>query len=118
MQFVSSLLVECLNTFVVAGQQSIRGCVGNFVAVIVISEIDNIYISALNDPTLGRIQAADDFKPKIVYSQVNWLDRNKTNKCQFVFYRLVRGFYISFYFYFFPFVTLIISYAAIRCSEI
>jgi hypothetical protein len=67
---------------------------------------------------LRRIQAADDYKPKIVYSQVNWTDRNKTNKCQHIFYKFVRGFYISFYFYFFPFVTLLFSYVSTRCSEI
>lgn len=67
---------------------------------------------------MRRIQAADDYKPKIVYSQVDWMDRNKKNKCQFVFYRFIRGFYISFYFYFFPFLTLLFSYLATRCSDI
>jgi len=49
---------------------------------------------------------------------VNWEDRNFGNKILFIIYRFIRGYYISIYFYFFPFLSLIMSYLSQRCSDV
>ena len=103
---------------VLIGQNSTYACILNFVSMLVISEIDDIYISSFNNGTFEQIQDSENWQPKIVYKQVDWANRSGGNKLLFIFYRVVRGYYISFYFYFFPFLSLVFSYLATRCTDI
>jgi hypothetical protein len=41
--------------------------------------------------------------------RVQFKDRKCSQKCMFVIYRMLRIFFVSFYFYFFPFLTIMIS---------
>ena len=118
MQMLSAMIVEGINMAVLIGQNSTYACILNFVSMLVISQIDDIYISSLSEGTFDRIQDSENWQPKIVYPQVEWVNRSSGNKLLFMFYRVVRGYYISFYFYFFPFLSLVFSYLATRCTDI
>ncbi len=52
MQLTSAFITELLNIIVLSGQRTISRAIANFVAIKVISEIDNIYLNAIQDNTL------------------------------------------------------------------
>ena len=55
MQLTSAFITEVLNIIVLSGQRTISRAIANFVAIKVISEIDNIYLNAIQDNTLNQI---------------------------------------------------------------
>ena len=55
MQLTSAFITELLNIIVLSGQRTISRAIANFVAIKVISEIDNIYLNAIQDNTLEQI---------------------------------------------------------------
>jgi hypothetical protein len=55
MQLTSAFITELLNIVVLSGQRTISRAIANFVAIKVISEIDNIYLNAIQDNTLEQI---------------------------------------------------------------
>ena len=55
MQLTSAFITELLNIIVLSGQRTISRVFANFVAIKVISEIDNIYLNAIQDNTLNQI---------------------------------------------------------------
>lgn len=55
MQLTSAFITELLNIIVLSGQRTISRAIANFVAIKVISEIDNIYLNAIQDNTLNQI---------------------------------------------------------------
>ena len=70
MQMLSAMIVEGINMAVLIGQNSTYACILNFVSMLVISQIDDIYISSLSEGTFDRIQDSENWQPKIVYPQV------------------------------------------------
>lgn len=70
MQLSSAFITEFLNILVLSGQRTISKAIANFVAIKVISEIDNIYLNAIQDKTLDQIKSGDNgepWQPVIVY---------------------------------------------------
>ena len=55
MQLTSAFITELFNIIVLSGQRTISRAIANFVAIKVISEIDNIYLNAIQDNTLEQI---------------------------------------------------------------
>ena len=55
MQLTSAFITELLNIVVLSGPRTISRAIANFVAIKVISEIDNIYLNAIQDNTLEQI---------------------------------------------------------------
>ena len=55
MQLTSAFITELLNIIVLSGMRTITRSIANFVAIKVISEIDNIYLNAIQDNTLDQI---------------------------------------------------------------
>ena len=71
LQLFSALAVEGLNMILITGMKSPIDCVMNFVALKVISEIDNIYAESILEPGLkGGMIMEGDWQPKIVYGWV------------------------------------------------
>ncbi len=81
-------------------------CVLNFVALKVISEIDNLYAESLKEP---RIKAAleEDKLPRIYCQGTSWKPTIFIRILK-ALYRILQFFFIVFYFYFFPFLTIAI----------
>lgn len=40
--------------------------------------------------------------------KIQWKERKCTNKFMFIVYKIVRGFFVSVYFYFFPFAAMMV----------
>lgn len=115
MQLCSALLTEMLNIIVLSGQRTISRAIANFVAVKIIADIDNIYLSAIQDGTLTAIAAESPWQPVVVYSKLKWQDRTPVNKMWFFILRIVQIIYKCFYFYFFPFGVLMLNYLSPNC---
>lgn len=117
MQLSSAVIVEVLNMVMLTGQINVYKCIANFVAIKVISEIDNIYIGAVSDSTLDRIKSEGGWQPKVVYKKLAWQNRDTGNKCLYIFWRCIKTVYICFYFYFFPFLAVLFNYVSPRCTN-
>ena len=111
MQFSSSLLTEVMNLFLLTGQTDILAVITGYIAVMVISEIDNTYLQAIRDVTLKKIMSnEEDFQPKYVQGFIHHSERECWNKFMFVCLKIVKLFYNSIYFYFFPFLVILMNY--------
>lgn len=121
MQLTSAFITELLNIIVLSGQRTISRAIANFVAIKVISEIDNIYLNAIQDNTLNQIQSGengDPWQPVIVYSKLNWQDRTPVNKFWYACLRCVQILYKCLYFYFFPYFVLVLNYFSPSCRTV
>jgi len=83
--------------------------IDNFLSVKIISNIDDIYMDAVNDLTINRIKSGGD-KPLVIYSNVAWDNRSFGNKVMYSIWRLIKIFYLCVYFYFFPFLIIIMNF--------
>ena len=79
LQFVAALLTEIMNLILINGQKSSIDTVMNFVAFMVVSEIDDIYAQAQSSPAIEKIKNSDPWQPKIVYDWVPFDHRNRCN---------------------------------------
>ncbi len=113
MQFSSALLTEVMNLFLLTGQTDILAVITGYIAVMIISEIDNTYLEAIRDVTLKKIMSnGEDFQPKYVQGFIHHSERNCCNKCMFIGLKTVKLFYNSVYFYFFPFLVILLNYVS------
>jgi hypothetical protein len=120
MQGFIALLTELINLVMITGQRNILDVVMNYIAIKIISEVDNIYMSSgILDVTLAKIlNSEDEWKPKVVAGYVPFGDRPPLNKAAFVIWKVYKLLFNSLYFYFFPFVALILNMFARNCSTI
>lgn len=99
--------------FLLTGQKKTIKSITGFLTVKTISEIDNLFLSAISEPTLTTLKkAAGDasWTPVVVYPKVLWKDRGVINKAQYLIFKTLKVLYECFYFYFFPFMMLFANY--------
>lgn len=106
----------------------------NFTAIAIVAEFDNFVFESLKNESFKELldekftekvliirhttskkcgqdelssekDEYDEFRPL----RVNFKDRDLTNKIYFVVYKILKGFYVSFYFYFIPFTVILVS---------
>lgn len=120
MQGFIALLTELINLVMITGQRNILDVVMNYIAIKIISDVDNIYMaSGILDVTLAKILNSEaEWKPKVVAGYVPFADRPPLNKAAFVVWKVHKLLFNSLYFYFFPFVALILNMFARNCSTI
>ena len=131
-QVISSLLIETANDVVLIMTSDTLSIIGNFVSLVIIAEFDNFVFESLKGESF-RILVEKDFTEKVfVIShttskkcreddisdqldengdyrplKVTWKSRDGGNKCMYSIYKFFKGFYVSIYFYFFPFFFII-----------
>jgi hypothetical protein len=86
------------------------------VAFKVISLVDNIYLGAIQDVTMQEMQTGA-WQPLIIYKKLLWEARSPSNKFWYVNATLFNLFYKGIYFYFWPFVTLLIGIVSPVCTS-
>ena len=134
MQMTSSLGVELSNIGVILGANDTISIVFNFIAVAIIAEFDNYVFDSMKAETLkhivderftkpafpiihtsskkckdsekGKIRDADGKRYKL---KINMKDRSYCNLVFFFLYKMLRMFYVSLFYYFLPFLTIILS---------
>ena len=96
-------------------KQTIKSITG-FTTIKTLTELDNIYLAAVTDPTFSKLKSDKEFPPVNVYPKVKWSDRSLTNRVLYIGNKLMRLVYLSFYFYFLPFLCIIANFMAPRCD--
>ena len=111
MKLFGSLLTEIINICLLCGQKTIMDAIINFIALGAISEIDNYYATSLSQiPLKEALEIPLEFKKRMFY-----LKLSKSSCKQIVLriiYKTYRIIYVSFYFYFTPYITTVFSYLA------
>jgi len=60
MQFLIAVSTEIVSMYMLNGQRLIFDVIVNFIAIKVISEIDNIFINGISDVTLKKMTEPED----------------------------------------------------------
>ena len=118
MQMTAAFLAECLNMLYLTGQKQTIKAITGFTTVKALAEIDNFYMSASQEPLFQKLTKDKEFPPINVYPKYKWENRTPGNKCLYFLNKVVSMFYKSVYFYFWPFLCLIMNYMAPRCDQI
>lgn len=112
MQLFVALFTELINILLICGQTTIMDSVMNFIALGVIAEVDNFYAGSLKNFPLK--ECVED-PPAIKRSNRVNVDEGRTVYLKIIrfFYKCLRTFYASFYYYFMPFLVVLLSYLAV-----
>lgn len=134
MQFTSTLLTEITNLIVLCACNDAVNIIFNFTAIAIVAEFDNFVFESMKNESFKEL-LEEKFTSKVLiinhttskkckehelstekdeYGElrplkVNFKDRETLNKVYFVVYKILKGFYVSFYFYFIPFTVILIS---------
>ena len=109
MQLFGALATELINICLICGQDTIMDCIMNFIALGVISEIDDYYAASLKFcPIKKQLEEPLYFKER--EEKLTFKERNKTGRFLRLHYRLYRILNVAFYFYFAPFLAVIFTY--------
>lgn len=117
MQLISAFIAELLCLVTVGGQRIIWKCFNLYVSLRIIATIDNIYLNAIQDETMDKMTKGA-WQPLVIYKKLKWSNRDCTNKLWFILFTLVQVMYKCFYFYFFPFLTMMLNVSSPPCSDI
>lgn len=134
LQAVIVMAVEIVNIEIILTSENPVDIVYNFIALAVIAEFDDFVYAALrNEPmkilvkpevtenvliinhTTSKkcrdreVSSVEDFDDELRPLRVSFKDRSTCNKCLYVQYKCLRTFYVSVYFYFLPFTTIMLS---------
>ena len=123
LQLSTALLTEIISMWLIASQVTIMDVVMNFVALQIISEIDNMFSESSQDKNMKRYvdDNPDEYQPLIVkhLHENPSSERPWGNWFLLAFWRVLDFFYVCMYFYFFPFVAVILNFAigvAVNCE--
>ena len=107
----------------------------NFIALAIIAEFDDFVYSSLKNESLkclvdekvtkhvlvvqhttSKLCASDERTMKVKdgegelrFMKIEYENRSRTNKCLYCVYKFMRAFYVSFYFYFYPFIAILLT---------
>ena len=134
MQFTATVLIEVVNIIVLCGVNDPVNIIFNFTAIAIVAEFDNFVFESLKNESfkemleskfenkvlvikhtssrkckMGELSDVKDENDEFRPMKVAFKDRETLNKISFGVYRLMRNFYVSVYFYFFPFTVVVIS---------
>ena len=134
MQYTSSLGVELSNIGVILGANDTISIVFNFIAVAIIAEFDNYVFDSMKNENFKHIVDERFTKPafpvihttskkckenekgkirdangKRYLLKIKIGSRSWTNLFFFAIYKVLRAFYVSMFYYFLPFITIIMS---------
>jgi hypothetical protein len=109
MQLSGALFTEIINICLICGQPTIMDCIMNLIALGAISQIDDFYAKTL---TYCPLREAVQNPPRVDIRSRDQKFRERTlkGKALRLIYRFYRILFVSFYFYFTPFLTLIFTY--------
>ena len=134
MQSFIVLAVEIVNIEIILTSLDPVDLVYNFIALAIIAEFDEFVYAALRNEPM-KLLTKNEITQKILIIRhttssrcgehelalkleqeqdlrllrVTFQSRNFGNKCMFVLYKCMRIFYVSVYFYFLPFTTIMLS---------
>ncbi len=118
LQFVVSLSTEIVSTLMLSGQRENFDVIVNFIAIKIINDVEIIFLEGSVDVTLQQIYEEANWQPKIVYEHVDFYERSCGNQLLYIMLKIVKLLYNSAYFYFFPFLILLLNFVSRKCSSV
>lgn len=134
LQTLSVICVEVVNIEIILTSLTPTDIVYNFIALAVIAEFDDFVYESLRSESMKKLVEAEITEKILVVRhttskkckewekstvedehgnlrplKVSWSDRTCGNKCFYCVYKGLRMFYVSLYFYFIPFSTIILT---------
>jgi len=135
-QFWSSISIEIANIIVICCTADTLSIISNFVALVIIAEFDNYVFSSMKDESF-RLLIENEFTEKAFVIEhtsskkcsqtelsnqkdengeirplkITYKSRTCPNRWLLNLYKFLRTFYVSCYFYFMPFVAMIMTTA-------
>lgn len=107
MQLVGNLSAEIVNVIALTTRSNAIHCLEHFVAFEMLTNIDNIYFSALPVlPIMDQICRPILFKNL----ETNFMERRSKNKCFYIVFKFWSAFYVVAYYYLTPFVIIYIPF--------
>lgn len=134
LQTVIVIMVEIVNIEIILTSIYPTDIVYNFIALAIIAEFDDFVYQSLRSESLKKLIDSDVCEKILIIRhtsskkckdhelsdivdengdlrplKISWKTRNCTNKFFYCFYRVLRTFYVSVYFYFLPFMSIILT---------
>lgn len=123
LQVVMALFCESINVFLLTYQHTVDHCIIHFVALEVIMDVPNMYFEAMMDNKLKEFvhHQPRPEREKIIGEDGNerfqrgkdiiFSKRSCFHKFARILYKVTRGFYVGFIFYFVPVAVLFLQFA-------
>jgi len=112
-QLFTSASTELVSLILIAQQVSVLDVVMNFVALAIISDIDNMFLTASRDMRIKKV-LLDDGKELLLDlstgTEKKFEDRKSCNKFYFALYVFFDFNYKVWYFYMFPFLCVLLNF--------
>jgi hypothetical protein len=138
-QFFTTVMTEVANDILILTALDPINCTLNFISLAIIAEFDNYVYEALRNESMKKLLEAEVTEKVLVimrtsskkckeneFSKVKDEDgeylplkipflgggengRTCGNKCLYVLYKIMRAFFVSVYFYFLPFMTILLT---------
>ena len=135
MQVVTCLFIEITNDMVLIMTGDTLAIISNFVSLVIIASFDEMIYQSMKDESF-RVLVTKEFTSKVFVIKhttskkshfteqsdvcddegylrplkVTWASRTHGNKCMYACYKVLRNFYVSIYFYYLPFIAMIICF--------
>lgn len=134
LQCTVTIMVEIVNIEIILTSLNPVDIVYNFIALAIIAEFDDFVYSSLRSESMKKlierevtekiliVQHTSSKKCKLGEKskildedgnlrplKINFRERDRCNKCLWVQYKCLRTFYVSVYFYFLPFATIVLT---------
>ena len=140
LQSIITVSVESVSMFIILQSTTTQDIVFNFIAVAIISDFDNFVFNSLRNEKLKDLVKEETSENLLLISftsspkaksfkdggeasdQVDengepvclkidfWADRSCFNKTLFLVYRIIRSFFVGIYFYFYPPMSIILTF--------
>jgi len=112
LQLTTALFTEFVSLVLIAQQMAVMDVVMNFVALAVISEIDNMFSDSSQDKNMKQFidDNPEDYQPIICNKGIEFKERPGRNKCLYSIYKFLDFNHMIWYFYLFPFLCIILNF--------
>ena len=134
LQFFTTVMTEMANVALILTAIDPINCTLNFIALAIIAEFDNFVYEALRNESMkkllepevcekvlvisrtsskkckeGEMSKVEDENGDLLPLKITFGERSCGNKILYFSYKIWRAFFVSFYFYFLPFTTILLT---------
>jgi len=105
--FTSSLFNEIINIMILITRKNVEECIAHYIAFEVIANIGNMYLEHIG---FYPLKEAIETPLKTRHAPIPFRQRSCWNKFVRCLYRFMYSFYASVYYYFTPFIVILLPY--------
>lgn len=110
MQFTAAMATEILNIIELSNSESYKDIISNVLIFGIITTIDDLFAQAWRNTFAGALQQNGKLRFSKIKGEELDVNKNCLHKLGYFIYKTFRCIYESFYFYFMPYVILLMIY--------